>query len=216
MNILVVGAGRVGVRLIEALEHLGHDVAVVEEDPKLLDNVYTMAQPFSGTAIRGVPIDVDVLKGAGIEVCDAVAAVTKDDNINIMVAQMAKEVFGIKNVIARIADPESKEVYSERFGLHAVCGTNLTAQAFLTGLLYDRDGTDDEDTRLTIGSTTAEFTTVPIDKRQVGTPLNDIEVTIQGMVKFGVLRANGVMELLSDKNIILRAGDSIVYAKIID
>ncbi len=216
MNILVVGLGRVGTRLIEALEHLGHDVSVVEEDPVLLENINTMSKPFSGTILRGVPIDIDVLKGAGIEVCDAVAAVTKDDNINIMVAQMAKEVFKIKNVIARIADPESKEIYSERFGLHAVCGTNLTAQAFLTGLLYDRDGTDDEDTRLSIGSSTAEFTTVLIDKNQVGKQLSDIEITIQGMVVFGVLRANGVMELAGDKQIILHTGDSIVYAKIID
>ncbi len=216
MNILIVGAGRVGLRIVEALSHLGHDVSVLEEDPKLLEALNEMQPPFTGTATRGVPIDVDVLRTAGIEICDAVAAVTKDDNINIMVAQMAKEGFNVKNVIARIADPVAKEIYSERFGLHAVCGTNLTAQAFMVGLLYDKDGSDDEDTRLSLGSSTVEFTTVPIEKNQVGTLLANVKVPAEETMIFGVLRAGGFLELASDKSIILHTGDSIVYSGLVD
>ncbi len=216
MNILVVGTGRVGIRLIGALEHLGHDVSAVEEDPVLLSQLNSMTNPFQGTAVRGVPIDIDVLRAAGIDACDAVAAVTKDDNINIMVAQMAKTVFGVQNVIARVADPVAKKVYSERFGLHAVCGTNLTAQAFVTGLLYDRDGTDDEDTRLTIGSSTAEFTIVPVAKENIGKKLVDVALSKDETQVFGVLRASGVLELALDTSILLHVGDSIVFAQIVD
>ena len=70
------------------------------------------------------------------------AAVTKDDNINLMVAQIARELFGVKHVIARVAEPSRKEVYTERFGLRIVCGTNLTAQGLLAGILQEEDDED--------------------------------------------------------------------------
>mgnify|MGYP000052387887 CR=1 FL=1 len=117
MNILIVGCGRVGRRLVHVLERLGHDVSVLDEDAANLALLNELEPPFSGMAVAGVPIDGDVLRSAGIEACDAVAAVTKDDNINLMVAQIARELFGVKHVIARVAEPSRKEVYTERFGL---------------------------------------------------------------------------------------------------
>ena len=91
MNILIVGCGRVGRRLVHVLERLGHDVSVLDEDAANLALLNELEPPFSGMAVAGVPIDGDVLRSAGIEACDAVAAVTKDDNINLMVAQIARE-----------------------------------------------------------------------------------------------------------------------------
>lgn len=88
MNILIVGCGRVGRRLVHVLERLGHDVSVLDEDAANLALLNELEPPFSGMAVAGVPIDGDVLRSAGIEACDAVAAVTKDDNINLMVAQI--------------------------------------------------------------------------------------------------------------------------------
>ena len=96
MNILIVGCGRVGRRLVHVLERLGHDVSVLDEDAANLALLNELEPPFSGMAVAGVPIDGDVLRSAGIEACDAVAAVTKDDNINLMVAQIARELFGVK------------------------------------------------------------------------------------------------------------------------
>ena len=134
MNILIVGCGRVGRRLVHVLERLGHDVSVLDEDAANLALLNELEPPFSGMAVAGVPIDGDVLRSAGIEACDAVAAVTKDDNINLMVAQIARELFGVKHVIARVAEPSRKEVYTERFGLRIVCGTCL---------LYTSDAADE-------------------------------------------------------------------------
>ncbi len=218
MNILVIGAGKVGIRLIQTLEHLGHDVAVVEYNMALLERVSQMDPPFTGNVVRGVPIDTDVLRSAGAEICDAVAAVTQDDNVNIMVGQMAKEVFRIKNIIVRIADPELKNVYSQRFGMHTVCGTNLTAQAFVTGLLYSAENADDDSSsRLTIGSNTVEFTTILAKEDQFGVLLSEAAKPIQGMIVFGILRASGAFELYSpESKLIVRAGDSIVYSQLAD
>lgn len=213
MNLLIVGCGRVGMRLAQTMEYLGHDVVVVEENASLLERLTEATPPFGGMALRGVPIDEDILRSAGIEVCDAVAAVTQDDNINIMVAQMAREVFGVETVIARITDPFTKEVYSERFGLRTVCGTNLTAQALLAGLLQ---GTEEESLRrVSFGSSTANLTPVAVTGQQVGKSLREIEVPRPGMMQFGVWRANGTLELACEQPV-LYAGDKIVYAHIAD
>ena len=131
MNILIVGCGRVGRRLVHVLERLGHDVSVLDEDAANLALLNELESPFSGMAVAGVPIDGDVLRSAGIEACDAVAAVTKDDNINLMVAQIARELFGVKHVIARVAEPSRKEVYTERFGLRIVCGKGTYVRVLL-------------------------------------------------------------------------------------
>ncbi len=218
MNILIVGASRVGTRLMQALEHLGHDISVVEQDANLLESVGQMSPPFGGNIIKGVPIDAEVLRSAGAEICDALAAVTQDDNINIMVGQIAQEIFGLKNVIVRIADPELKNIYSERFGMHTVCGTNLTAQAIVAGLLQNVENADDEvSVRITIASSTVEFTKVLAKEEQYGLPLLQASKPIQDMMVFGILRANGSFELYTqESNINVRAGDYIVYSQLAD
>ena len=106
MNILIVGCGRVGRRLVHVLERLGHDVSVLDEDAANLALLNELEPPFSGMAVAGVPIDGDVLRSAGIEACDAVAAVTKDDNINLMVAQIARELFGVRLAIRLAVEQE--------------------------------------------------------------------------------------------------------------
>ena len=212
MNILIVGCGRVGRRLVHVLERLGHDVSVLDEDAANLALLNELEPPFSGMAVAGVPIDGDVLRSAGIEACDAVAAVTKDDNINLMVAQIARELFGVKHVIARVAEPSRKEVYTERFGLRIVCGTNLTAQGLLAGILQEED---DEDQCVMFGSSTANFSTVPAAKHQWNRPLSSVQPPRAGMMVFGVLRANGTMELANTQPT-LHVDDKILFAELAD
>ena len=212
MNILIVGCGRVGRRLVHVLERLGHDVSVLDEDAANLALLNELEPPFSGMAVAGVPIDGDVLRSAGIEACDAVAAVTKDDNINLMVAQIARELFGVKHVIARVAEPSRKEVYTEHFGLRIVCGTNLTAQGLLAGILQEED---DEDQCVMFGSSTAKFSAVPAAKHQWNRPLSSVQPPRAGMMVFGVLRANGTMELANTQPT-LHVDDKILFAELAD
>ena len=90
MNILIVGCGKVGSMLASELDRMGHDVAVLDREEAhfaLLDS------DFSGYTISGVPIDQDVLKRAGIEGCDAILAMTEDDNVNIMVCKWLRKFF---------------------------------------------------------------------------------------------------------------------------
>lgn len=140
MNILVVGCGKVGSNLAITLEALGHDVSVVDEDTNRLNASTNLTLlNFNGLCVCGVPIDVDVLRHAGIENCDAVAAVTSDDNTNIMVAEVATKIFGVHRVFARIYDPVREKAFAERLKLHTICPTRLTIDAVLGELSKDEE-----------------------------------------------------------------------------
>ena len=124
MNILIVGCGKVGSYLARVLENLGHDVSIVDKSSSALDpsdNIRLAG--FGGLCVCGEPIDVDVLGSAGIESCDAVVAVTPNDNTNIMVAEVATKIFGVRNVTARIYDPARQEVFSDRMDIQTICPT---------------------------------------------------------------------------------------------
>ena len=121
MKIVILGSGRVGARLAALMEQEGHEVSIVDSRPDVLSK---LPEDFKGKTTLGTGIDVDVLKAAGIEEADAFAAVTNFDNTNIMACQVAKEIFGVKKVLARIYDPGREKLYHE-LGLETICPTTL-------------------------------------------------------------------------------------------
>ena len=123
MKIVILGCGRVGARLASLMEAEGHSVSIIDADPDALNK---LPEDFSGQTTLGTGIDADVLKAAGIEEADAFAAVTNFDNTNIMASQVAKEIFGVPNVLARIYDPGRESLYHE-LGLETVCPTTLVS-----------------------------------------------------------------------------------------
>ena len=90
MNILVIGCDQVGASLVRDLERIGHDISIIEKDSEQLKRLDAFDDyTFSGNALVGDPTDPDVLRQGGIENCDAVAAVSEDDSLNLMAAQIA-------------------------------------------------------------------------------------------------------------------------------
>ncbi len=123
MKIVILGCGRVGARLAQLMEASGHDVSIIDSDPAAFNR---LPDNFNGQTILGTGIDVDVLKSAGIATADAFAAVTNYDNTNIMACEVAKEIFGVKQVLARIYDPGREGMYHQ-LGLETICPTTLVS-----------------------------------------------------------------------------------------
>ncbi len=123
MKVIIMGCGRVGSYLARQLQEEGHQVTVIDNDSMSFDR---LAPGFDVERVIGTGIDEDVLRRAGIEQADAFVAVTNWDNTNVMAAQVAKEIFGVRQVICRIYDPMREEIYRD-LGLETFCPTVLGA-----------------------------------------------------------------------------------------
>ena len=110
MNIVIVGCGRVGAFLAGQLDKTGHAVTIVDLDR---GSFVHLPQDFGGTTLLGNGTDLEVLRTAGIEKADAVFTLTQGDNRNLMAAQIARQIFGVKRVIAKVNDPIRAALYRE-------------------------------------------------------------------------------------------------------
>jgi trk system potassium uptake protein TrkA len=126
-----MGCGRVGSALARSLEDREHDVSVIDTNP---DAFRRLGPSFNGTKVTGIGFDQGVLERAGIERANAFAAVSNGDNSNIIAARVARESFGIQQVVARIYDPGRAEVY-QRLGITTVATVRWTADQVLRRLL---------------------------------------------------------------------------------
>jgi trk system potassium uptake protein TrkA len=131
VHIVIMGCGRVGSTLAHILEDKGHSVAIIDQTPEAFRR---LRGGFNGRRITGFGFDRDVLVEAGIEQASAFVAVSSGDNSNIIAARVARETFGIRQVVARIYDPGRAEVY-QRLGIPTVATVRWTADQMLRRLL---------------------------------------------------------------------------------
>ena len=107
MNIIVVGCGRVGASLAVVLDTPENEVSIVDIDPS---SFARLNGEFEGRKVVGQGFDEDVLLAAGIEDCDAFAAVTSQDNVNLMASEVARRLYKVPHVITRLINPERLEI----------------------------------------------------------------------------------------------------------
>lgn len=134
MNIIIVGCGRVGADLAMRLQHKNHRIVVVDSDPKQFSN---LPPDFNGRTVEGEALNRDVLRRAGIENADALATVTSSDAVNLAVAHIARQKFGIINVVARNFNPNHRHMF-DAFDYQVVSSTSWGAQR-IEELLYHLD-----------------------------------------------------------------------------
>lgn len=132
MNVLIVGCGREGSELARLIANQGHQVTIVDADPANFDR---LGADFRGRTVQGFSFDKNTLERAGIGSTDAFAATTQSDNENIVAAKIARDVFGVKRVVARVYNPGRREVY-ERLGLQTVTSTSWGARRLEQILLH--------------------------------------------------------------------------------
>ncbi len=135
MHAIIVGCGRVGSTVARELSSEGHDVVVIDRKASAFRR---LGENFTGRTITGVGFDRDILISAGITADSAVMAVTNGDNSNILITRVAREMFGVHNVVARIYDPKRAAIY-ERLGISTVA-TVAWASARVLQLILPKHG----------------------------------------------------------------------------
>lgn len=121
---IIIGCGRLGSNLANTLSNEGENVLIMDENK---DSFRRLTSSFGGLSVVGNGTDFSKLKEAQIQQASAVIAVTNDDNTNIMIAQIARDMFQVKRVIARLYDPDCEIVYQE-FGIDTICPSTLSAK----------------------------------------------------------------------------------------
>lgn len=120
---VIIGCGRLGAILANTLSNEGENVMIIDENS---NSFRRLSSNFGGLSLEGNGTDLDMLKDANIHRASAVIAVTNDDNTNIMIAQIARDIFGVERVVARLYDPECETVY-KAFGIDTICPSTLSA-----------------------------------------------------------------------------------------
>lgn len=200
MHIIVIGCGKVGSTFAQVLSEQGHDVVIVDNDS---NSFKSLPSDFNGITITGVPIDQDVLKKAGITTAQAVAAVTPDDNINIMVCQVAKEIFKVPKVVARIYNPAREYVFHQ-FGLQTLCPTNITVEAIKSMVLGNK-----VISKHRIGDSEVAFKHEKAQNGSIGKKLSAVKVN-SGSFIFGIIK-DGKLHFASP-DIMVNKDDVIIIA----
>ncbi len=167
MKVIIVGCGRMGSELATQLSYDDHDVTVVDVDPSAF---YRLGSTFKGKTVEGVGFDRNVLIRAGVERADALAAATAGDNRNIVIARVARNVFRVPKVVARLYDPRRAEIY-QRLGLQTISSTAWGVNRFIQLLAHP-----DLHVASTLGNGEVEVVEFEVPAHWVSRSVNNVNV----------------------------------------
>ncbi len=192
-----MGCGRVGSGLAKDLEAAGHTVAVIDQNREAFRR---LGADFNGRTVAGVGFDRDTLLEAGIEQADAFAAVSNGDNSNILAARVARETYGVANVVARIYDPARAEIY-QRLGIPTVATVLWTTDQIMRRLAPEGSRSEWRD-----ASGTVALCEVHMHSDWYGNPAHLIETSTPARVAFITRLGEG---LIPNEHTVLQEGDLV-------
>ena len=198
-----MGCGRVGSSLATALEAAGHSVAIIDQSKEAFRR---LGSDFKGRTILGVGFDRDTLLEAGIDGADAFAAVSNGDNSNILAARVARENYGVTNVVARIYDPGRAEIY-QRLGIPTVATVIWASDQILRRILPGGARSEWRD-----ATGTVQLLEVHPHLNWYGRPISELETATESRVAFLTRLGEA---LIPDEHTVLQDGD-LVHMTILD
>jgi trk system potassium uptake protein len=200
VHFVIMGCGRVGASLARGIERAGHEVAVVDQDESAFRRLGTS---FEGRTVTGVGFDRDTLRAAGIDHAYAFAAVSSGDNSNILAARVAREKYGVENVVARIYDPGRAEIY-QRLGIPTVATVKWTSDQMLRRLLPQGHVPE-----FTDPSGKVVIAEMPVSSAWVGRRMREIEDAVGGRLAYLTRLGDG---LLPGADTVYQEGDLLHIA----
>ena len=197
MKSIIIGCGRVGAGLAQSLCQRSQSVTVVDQEATAFERLGT---GFTGQTIVGTGFDRDVLLHAGIERADGLAAVTGYDETNVVLARLARQMFRVPRVIARLHDPRHAEVY-RRLGIQTITPLIWGIQRLAELLCYAQ-----LNTTLSLGSGEVDIVEVELPYLLVGRTVN--ELTLVGEIQVAAISREG-HTFLPTLGTVLREGDLV-------
>jgi trk system potassium uptake protein TrkA len=180
MRVVIMGCGRVGEQLARLMAEEGHHIAVIDYDASTFAR---LGPNFKGQTVRGIGFDREVLLRAGIEQADAFAATSSSDNVNIVAARIARNIFHVPRVVARLFDPRRAEIY-RRLGIFTISSTTWGAERIREIFSFA-----ELDPLLTFGSGEVFMFSVDATSQLIGRLVRDLtvpnEITVVAITRAG-------------------------------
>ena len=199
MNLIIIGCGRMGAGLAHMLSLRGHTMTVVDRD----ETAFAALGPaFRGHTVVGVGFDREVLLAAGVQRADGLASVMNSDEANIVAARVARELFHVPRVVARVVDPQKAEIY-QRLGIQTISTTVWGIHRIANLLSYT-----ELDVVYDLGSA-VELVQVDLPAMLAGRTVQ--QLTIPGEVQVVAIKRSG-QTFLPTVNASLQQGDLLYLA----
>lgn len=197
MYVIIAGCGRVGAELAKLLSGEGHDVVIID---KARESFLRLGGTFNGLTMVGNGFDLALLKQVGIEKADAFCAVTNGDNTNLISAQVAKKIFRVPKVFARVYDPQRAHIYAA-LGLDIISGTMLFSSMLRDKIIESRFSS------YLIESKDLGVIEIEVKDNLVGKTIQDINISGEFIVT-AIRRMQGVF--IPDPKTILKNKDTLM------
>ncbi len=123
MKVYITGAGAVGTFIAGELQEAGHDVHLIELDGDRVARMQADGEPEGVTWHVADACEVDSLRAVGMADADVVAAVTGDDEDNLVTSLLAKQEFAVPRVVARVNNPKNEWMFNENWGVDVAVST---------------------------------------------------------------------------------------------
>ena len=201
MEVVIVGGGSVGRFIAEQLVASSHEVTIVDNDPDVVARGAQIPEESAVTWLRGDGCDVEVLKAAGLERADVVAAVTGDDEDNLVVSLLAKQEFAVPRVIARVNHPQNEWLFNENWGVDLYVST----PHLITAMVEEA---------VTVGRLVRILQFGGGQVRLVEVTLADDSPAIdKSIIELDVPRDATIVAVVRDEHVVMPRGDTIFEAR---
>jgi trk system potassium uptake protein len=199
VRVVIAGGGKVGRFIASQLGSAGHDVLVLERDPSTVAE--GMAEAGPGVVWqRGDACEVSALDAAHVSEADVVAAVTGDDEDNVVIALLAKQEFGVPRCVARVNDPDNEWMFNESWGVDVAVST----PHLLTGLVTQAVSVGTLTRLLSLGQGEARLDEITLAESSPA-----VGHEIQGL---GFPRDSTVVAVLRQQRVVVPRGDTVLRA----
>ena len=200
MKVVIAGGGNVGTFIAEDLAKAGHEIVIVEVDADRVAEATSSTQPAGVRWVTADACEVSEFARAEVETADVVAAVTGDDEDNLVISLLAKQEFAVPRVVARVNNPKNEWMFNEMWGVDVSVSTPhlltaLVEEAVSVGTLVRLLSFEGGRARL------CEATLAP------DSPANDKEI-----VDLGLPRSATVVAVLRERHVIVPRGDTVLHA----
>jgi trk system potassium uptake protein TrkA len=196
MRVVVVGGGNVGTFIASELHQAGHEVLIVEVDPDRVKQATAVNEPPGVPWLQADGCEVSELAKAGVDKADVVAAVTGDDEDNLVVSLLAKQEFAVPRVVARVNNPKNEWMFNEMWGVDV----SVSTPHLLTALVEEAVSVGSLVRLLSFERGRAGLVEVTLAE---GSPAIDKEI-----VELGFPRDSTVVAIIRQEHVVVPRGDT--------